>query len=50
MKSWPGDVVFGDFTHPNAADWWFNEAKEFHDLIPFDGLWAVTISIILFMK
>lgn len=37
---WPGTTVFPDFTNPKTADWWYNQAKQFHDVVPFDGLWT----------
>ena len=40
---WPGNTVFPDFTHPNASDWWFKSMQQFHDVLPFDGLWTVFI-------
>lgn len=36
---WPGATNMPDFLHPNAQKWWSKEVVEFHDLIPFDGLW-----------
>jgi len=37
---WPGQTVFPDFTHPNVTEWWYNSAKDYHDVVPFDGLWT----------
>lgn len=39
-RVWPGSTVFPDFTHPGAADWWYQQMKDFHDVLPFDGLWT----------
>lgn len=36
---WPGFSAFVDFVAPNAAQYWFEQIKAFHDLIPFDGFW-----------
>ncbi|CAH8572052.1 unnamed protein product [Dicrocoelium dendriticum] len=36
---WPGETVFPDFSHPNAEQWWFDLANQFHLIAPFDGLW-----------
>jgi lysosomal alpha-glucosidase len=38
-KVWPGTVVFPDFTNPKTTDWWYEQAKAFHDQLPYDGLW-----------
>ena len=36
---WPGATNMPDFFHPNAQQWWSQEVADFHQLIPFDGLW-----------
>lgn len=36
---WPGPCNIPDFLHPNAQQWWTQEIKDFHEVIPFDGLW-----------
>ncbi|BFZ03803.1 hypothetical protein BsWGS_06842 [Bradybaena similaris] len=36
---WPGKTAFPDFFHPQAVDYWYKQAKSFHDQLPFDGLW-----------
>ncbi|XP_077982533.1 sucrase-isomaltase, intestinal-like [Glandiceps talaboti] len=39
-KVWPPEeVVFPDYTHPNATKWWVDQCLEFHDVIDYDGLW-----------
>ena len=39
---WPnGETVFPDFMKASAEEWWINEIVEYHDEIPFDGLWIV---------
>ncbi|RUS71085.1 hypothetical protein EGW08_021146 [Elysia chlorotica] len=38
-KVWPGETAFPDFFHPNAYNYWYSQAKQFHDKLPFDGLW-----------
>ncbi|XP_031505515.1 probable alpha-glucosidase Os06g0675700 [Nymphaea colorata] len=36
---WPGPVNFPDFMNPAALPYWEREIQQFHDVIPFDGLW-----------
>ncbi|NXA19815.1 LYAG glucosidase, partial [Ibidorhyncha struthersii] len=38
-KVWPGPTVFPDFTNPETHEWWHDMVKEFHDQVPFDGMW-----------
>ncbi|KAL1129226.1 hypothetical protein AAG570_013755 [Ranatra chinensis] len=32
-------TLFPDFTHPRIIEYWFNQLKRFHDMVPFDGAW-----------
>ena len=34
-----GFSIFPDFTNPNTSVWWEKNLKNFHDKVPFDGLW-----------
>lgn len=38
-KVWPGYTAFPDFFHPNATIYWTQQAKSYHDAVPFDGIW-----------
>lgn len=38
-KVWPGQTAFPDFTNPEATEWWTNAAAQFHEQVPFDGMW-----------
>lgn len=39
---WPGPTVFPDFTNPETREWWHDMVKDFHDQVPFDGMWIVS--------
>ncbi|XP_072339593.1 lysosomal alpha-glucosidase [Scyliorhinus torazame] len=38
-KVWPGPTAFPDFTNPETWAWWYENIKEFHDKVSFDGMW-----------
>ncbi|CAN0283402.1 unnamed protein product [Lampetra planeri] len=38
-KVWPGETAFPDFTNRATRQWWSENLKSLHDLVPFDGLW-----------
>lgn len=39
---WPGPTAFPDFTNPETHEWWHDMVKDFHDQVPFDGMWIVS--------
>lgn len=40
---WPGLTAYPDFTSDVTHEWWYDNLKRFHDKVPFDGLWIVSI-------
>ncbi|XP_035693840.1 sucrase-isomaltase, intestinal-like [Branchiostoma floridae] len=36
---WPGTTLFPDYTNPSTTEWWNKHCQQFHNVIPFDGLW-----------
>ncbi|XP_078695135.1 sucrase-isomaltase, intestinal-like [Branchiostoma floridae x Branchiostoma belcheri] len=36
---WPGTTLFPDYTKPSTTDWWSEHCQQFHNVIPYDGLW-----------
>lgn len=42
LQVWPGPTVFPDFTNPETHEWWHDMVKDFHDQVPFDGMWIVS--------
>ncbi|NXR00109.1 LYAG glucosidase, partial [Sagittarius serpentarius] len=38
-KVWPGPTAFPDFTNLETHEWWHDMVKDFHDQVPFDGMW-----------
>ncbi|XP_015672926.1 lysosomal alpha-glucosidase [Protobothrops mucrosquamatus] len=38
-RVWPGPTAFPDFTNPETHQWWHDMVKDFHDKVPFDGMW-----------
>ncbi|NWU89928.1 LYAG glucosidase, partial [Upupa epops] len=41
-KVWPGPTAFPDFTNPETHEWWHEMVRDFHEQVPFDGLWIVS--------
>lgn len=39
---WPGAAAFPDFSHPDALAYWTKQVEDFHQKVPFDGLWLVS--------
>ena len=40
VQVWPGAVHFPDFLNPKAEQWWLDMVADFHEKVPFDGLWV----------
>jgi alpha-glucosidase (family GH31 glycosyl hydrolase) len=38
-KVWPNDAVYPDFLNPATQAYWSKNLQEFHDQVPFNGLW-----------
>lgn len=36
---WPGPTYFPDFFHPAAQNYWTEQLRSFHDMVPVDGIW-----------
>lgn len=42
-KVWPGLTAFPDFSNEETHEWWYDNLKRFHEKVPFDGLWIVSM-------
>lgn len=36
---WPGKTVYPDWLARNTFNWWLGELKDFHEIVPYDGVW-----------
>lgn len=36
---WPGPTVFPDWFSINATTYWTTQLKQFHEMVPYDGIW-----------
>eukprot|EP01039_Chlorochromonas_danica_P004765 gene4765-5225_t len=36
---WPGPTYFPDFLNPGAQSYWTDQIKDFHNIVPADGIW-----------
>lgn len=43
---WPGPTAFPDFTNPETHEWWHDMVKDFHEQVPFDGMWLVSGTVV----
>lgn len=43
FQVWPGPTAFPDFTNPETQQWWHEMVQDFHDQVPFDGMWIVSV-------
>lgn len=42
---WPGLTAYPDFSNDVTHEWWYDNLKRFHDKVPFDGVWIVSMGI-----
>lgn len=42
LQVWPGPTAFPDFTNPETHEWWHDMVRDFHEQVPFDGMWIVS--------
>lgn len=40
---WPGLTAFPDFSNEETHEWWYDNLKRYHEKVPFDGLWIVSM-------
>lgn len=40
---WPGLTAYPDFSDEVTHEWWYDNLKKFYDMVPFDGLWIVSV-------
>lgn len=40
---WPGLTAYPDFSNEATHEWWYDTLKRYHEKVPFDGLWIVSI-------
>ena len=45
LQVWPGLTAFPDFTNPKTSEWWTTVVESFREIVPFDGIWIVSIII-----
>lgn len=46
FQVWPGLTAYPDFSDNVTHEWWYENLKKFHDQVPFDGLWIVSVIFI----
>lgn len=42
---WPGLTAFPDFSNEETHEWWYENLKRYHQQVPFDGLWIVSVGV-----
>lgn len=42
---WPGLTAYPDFSNDATYEWWYDNLKSFHEKVPFDGLWIVSMEM-----
>lgn len=44
LQVWPGLTAYPDFSSDLTHEWWYDNLKRYHDKVPFDGVWIVSMS------
>lgn len=44
LQVWPGLTAYPDFSNDLTHEWWYDNLKRYHDKVPFDGVWIVSMS------
>lgn len=45
FQVWPGLTAYPDFSNDATYEWWYDNLKSFHEKVPFDGLWIVSMEM-----
>lgn len=40
---WPGLTAYPDFSNEATHEWWYDNLKKYHEKVPFDGVWIVSL-------
>lgn len=45
FQVWPGLTAYPDFSDNVTHEWWYENLQRFHEKVPFDGLWIVSMEM-----